>query len=213
MGRTTLITTVVSLLAITLPVWAEYVSIQGNLVDGVVDTTFFPDTGRLLIEQSSNLVTLNDPLALPGVINNGHVRIETFLHNVSGLTAVFWGGSFSLTFDYNDEPFELSGPISAIQLNINVFTENFSTIDGEGLWSAAAKQLPGSGVWPDGGGFSSIDSLTLVFNQDLSQYDWAEPIYGETVWSIIPNDSAIPEPATLALLVLGSLELLRRRTA
>ena len=81
-----------------------------------------------------------------------------------------------------------------------------------GVFNVSAN-LPGSNVWPDGGGFSSVDSLTFAFGQDLSNFDWREDLTGrvETLYSLFPDDRAVPEPATLALLAFGALALARKR--
>jgi hypothetical protein len=87
-----------------------------------------------------------------------------------------------------------------------------STIDGEGLWNATTKTLPLSGVWPDGGGSSSIDTLTIYLGTDLTGWDWSSPIPdGETTYNIVPSDSAVPEPGTILLLAAGLIGLRRRR--
>ena len=198
----------------SMPVFGEYVSIQHNLIDGIGDTTYIG--GVLRISTDSNALTLNDPTPLGGTIANGHVDLETYFHSFNPGTgeATFVGGSFDLTFDHEGSPYEMSGPIDGMVFIINSVTQTYSTIDGEGLFTAVTKNLPGSGIWPDGGLRSSIDSLTLGFNVDLTTYDWSEDMSDgrlETIYGLFPDERAVPEPASGAILLLGVVALLRRR--
>ena len=85
-----------------------------------------------------------------------------------------------------------------------------SRIDGLGDWFATTVNLPGSNVWPGfPNGFSGIDSLSIAFDDDLTNFNWDRAIVGrvESQYSIFP----IPEPATLVLLAFGGLVLSRKR--
>ena len=205
----------VGLVLVSAPASAQYASIQHNLFNGVGDTTFDPGTGEFRIHATtSNLLTLNDPTPLSGVIANTVIDLSTTFNQVLGTgQAQFTGGFLSLTFDFDGSPYEISGPITGVLFEISQVGPN-SKIDGLGRWTATTKNLPGSGIWPDGGGFSSLDSLTLAFGQDLSNFDWENQALNgrvESLYSLFPNDSAIPEPATLSMLALGAIAMLRRR--
>ena len=199
------------------PTFADYQSIQHNLINGVGDTTFNATTGVFNVSANTrDLLTLNDPTALGGAIQNTVINLSTTFNQIlPGPVAQFVGGSLSLTFDYDDgggfQSYEISGPITGMLFEINAATP--SKIDGLGRWTATTVNLPGSNVWPDGGGFSSVDSLTFAFGQDLSNFDWREDLTGrvETLYSLFPDDRAVPEPATLALLAFGALALARKR--
>ncbi len=197
------------------PAWATYESIQSNLSDGIPDTVFDVNTGKFSISQASNAITLNDPTQLGGTITDGFVDMKTWLSSYDSSTGVakFTGGSFLLTFDYDGTPHQISGPITAMEFQTNVYSSTYSTIDGEGLWKATTKNLPGSGDWPDGGGASSIKSLSLVFGCDLSTWEWNSSLTNcsESLYTLWPDDSAVPEPTSLLLIGLGTLLLYRRR--
>jgi hypothetical protein len=203
------------LASLTGPAWATYESIQGNLADEITDTFFDVDTGQFSISQDSNAITLNDPTPLGGTITNGTVNLETWFSGFDPVTgnAQFTGGSFMLTFDFDGTPYEISGPIEAMVFETNVYTPSYSTLDGEGLWTAATTNLPGSNDWPDGGEFSSIKTLTMAFNEDLTDWAWDADLVAsaESLYTLWPDDTAIPEPASLVLVALGSLMLYRRR--
>lgn len=216
-GRSVLcVVAIGALVSVAQPAFADYTGIQHNLFDSVYDTTFVD--GTLSVVGDSDLLTLSDPDALGGAITDAHVELETYFHHVEepapgDLKAVFWGGDYALTFKYDGTPYEISGPVLAMDFRFNDLPEpaELDMIDGEGLFTAAIKDLPGSGVWPDGGGYSSIDSLTIVFDAG-TMWDWYQDFNeGETIYSLAPNDGAAPEPAAMVLLAAGALGMLRRR--
>lgn len=213
-------------------------SIQHNLIDGINDTTYDGSTGRLAASSNSTALTLNDNGGIlhpngPTVVTNVQANIETFFHSqLSPATAKFTGGSLLLSFDFDPDgagpspvgSYSIGGPITAMEFTVNIVTPTFSTIDGEGLWNATTVNLPGSGQWLDGGGFSSIKSLTLAFGIDLTGFDWSSPtaVAGGTVgpgilesqYALTPDQTAVPEPASIMLLLACATgTLIRRRSA
>ncbi len=209
------------LMFVASPALAQYGSIAHSLfTDAGFNTSF--NAGVLNISSSNPGVSLFDPGpgTLPGSVSNVQFDMTSSFTGFDLGKAQFTGGSISLTFDYTDggtTSHEISGPITGLLFDFPVETAPGSgiyRIDGIGRWTATTKNLPGSGNWDDGGGFSSIDSLTLNFGQDLSSFDWANDVAsnGKTAYQLFPNDSAVPEPATLALLSLGAFAVLRRRS-
>jgi hypothetical protein len=210
--------------AMSTTTFAAYVSISHNLVNGQGDTTYNPGTQELMISASgANLITLNDPSAIAGTVSNGLVQLTTNFHTVNGSgAAVFNGGSYLLSFDFDaDGPgpgpalsYSIGGPIFAMEFTLVAITPTFYQIDGSGLFTASTVNLPGSGIWPDGGGYSTIDSLSLGFNGNIAGWNWDGTFPGsrvETTYSIVPNPNGVPEPASLALLAAGAMTLIRRR--
>ena len=198
-------------LVLALPAQAEYASIQVNLVNLVPDTTY--SGGWLTVDEDlSTGVTLNDPPnTLSATLDNISFFMTSEFQNVfldnGDVKAHFAGGNMELTFDYDSSPYYISGPISDMVFGV---TGTF-TIGGEGLFDAAW-DLPGSNNWP-APLLSSLKTLTFAFGQDLSTFDWTSDLLSGNVQSqitILPDDSAVPDPATL-LLVLPGLALLRRR--
>ena len=216
-------------LVVAQPASAAYISIQDNLVEGVPDTFFNHGNGELTISATgTNLITLNDSPAIPSgytISNSVTLLLNTTLDHFSGDGAAhFAGGSYLLTFDFTPSgggattSHSIGGPILGMRFTVNVITSNFSTINGEGLFTAVAPNLPGSNVWPDGGGLSSLDSVTLALETDLTGWNFDGPLPQgdpdgrlETFYSIFPDERAVPEPATLGLLACGALLLVRRR--
>lgn len=198
------------------PAFGAYASIQHNLINGVDDTNYNPGTGELTIDAfgaGGGGLSLNDPTNLAGARSNIVMHLSTFFHTIQGDgDIVFNGGSYSLTFDLGGNSYEISGPIYAIELSANISGPNL-VLNGSGLFTADTVNLPGSGVWP-AVGYSTLDTLTLAFNTGGQMWDPSGPIPGvrqETIYSLFPNDSGIPEPASLGLLALGGLLVARRR--
>jgi hypothetical protein len=214
MRKTSALLSVLAAFALAAPALADYTSIQANLIDLVSDTSFDGTTLSVMSNTANNL-TLNDPTSIGGSITNLVLNLETYFDSVffnPGPKALFVGGNVSLTFDHNGSPYELSGPISGMVFQITTTSPTLSQISGEGLFDAFA-DLPGSNIWP-ATGLSSIKSLTFAFQMNLAGFDWENgTLEGgriESLMTFLPDDSAVPAPAALALLLPG-FALLRRR--
>jgi hypothetical protein len=203
-------------LLVVIPAQAEYTSIQANMLNGIADTEYVGGVMTIDTLDTTSQLTFYDPGPTPLadlVSGNVDLDLTTTFHHVywdgPDLKAVFSGGSFSLAFTYDSNPYYIQGPISNMIFWVSGTGVN-SYIDGEGLFDAAY-DLPGSGDWP-APLQSSIKSLTITVGTDLSDFDWSTPLqdHNETVLTLYPDDSAIPAPATLLLLLPG-LALLRRR--
>ena len=183
------------------------------MLNGVPDTVYVNGVMTVDSNDSTSQVTLNDPGQLGGNVSNINLNLTTTFHHVywdgPQLKAVFSGGDFSLAFVYDASPYYIEGPISNMVFWVSD-TGSTSYIDGQGLFDAVY-DLPGSNDWP-APAQSSIKSLTLTFGRDLAEFDWGSDLDGhnETVLTLYPDNSAIPGPATLLLLLPG-LALLRRR--
>jgi hypothetical protein len=220
------LTGAVLVLAAAPSAFATYDSIQHNLINGVVDTSWDGVNGIFTLDAPSDEITLNDPGVLPGTISNGYVHMATYINDIiNPQRARFQGGTFAVTFDYDaDGPgpgqpvsYELSGGNNYLEFWVDFTSVDLSTIVGEGTWWATTKNLPGSGQWPDGGGLSSIGLLTIAFGMDLSNWQWGMNIdqtgteYMESMYTLWPDDRALPEPGSLILLALGAVGLVVAR--
>lgn len=216
--------TAIAMVAVAAPAQAAYSSIAHNLINGMSDTSFDSGSGAFSISSnSSNLLSLFDPGPAPlvGTISNAVINLDTTFDSVllGPPRALFTGGNLSLTFDYDPdgvgpapvEPSEISGPITAMVFEVKPFGPRWQ-LDGAARWTATTVNLPGSHIWP-ATTYSSVDSLSIVFDQDLSSWMFDTDLVGrvETQYSLFPSDTVIPEPASLALLALGALALVRRR--
>jgi hypothetical protein len=212
----------VGVVLMTAPAHADFAAISHNLLNGQADTSYNAGTGEFRVYSTvNNSLSLYDPgpATLPGAITNAVIDLSTFFDSVllNPSRAKFLGGTLSLTFDYDADgagpglatSHELSGTIDHIDFTISPAGPLWK-MDGAGLWNALVKNLPGSGLWPTT--LSSIDSLTIVFNQNLSNWDWEnDSLTGraETQYSLLPT----PEPTTVLVLVLGGFCLGKRRSA
>lgn len=216
----------VALGAIVLPATlavGQVTSVQANLFTGANDTNF--DGSTLTVSEASvlDLVTVNEASALSGYINMS-LDLTTNFDSVVLNTSVwgkFIGGSVSLKFDDGVNFYELGGPIDVLLVKIDFATGGgtpIAQLSAEGLFQAVTANLPmnPSGNWPVL--TSSLKGLIFQVGQDLTSYQWdnaggPDPWTGdaESQWQFIPDDSAVPEPTTLALLVLGGIAALRRR--
>ena len=214
MSKRSILAAAVIGLLIGLPALADaysYDSIQANLLDGSPDTSFVDGTLTIASGIGGGQLTLNDPTPLPGTVTDLDLNLTTnFIAPIQGtmpLQALFGGGSFSLTFKYDGVDHFIEGPIGGMVFYVSA--PQF--ISGEGLF-AALFDLPGSNDWAPAPLESSIKSLTLSFDQDLSDYQWDEPLdnHLETSLTLYPDDTAVPGPAALLLLLPG-MALLRRK--
>ncbi|MBN1491180.1 MAG: PEP-CTERM sorting domain-containing protein [Phycisphaerae bacterium] len=208
---------------------AYYNSLAHNLVgENLEDTVFDPETGLLSINDSTTGLTHNtDPaIAVPqggvGVQGYATVSLSTTLVGFDTPAhpgkAVFAGGNFSLSFlfdpegDGSYESYSIGGPIEGLVVECQPVNSSLTKFYGEGLWQAVTKSLPAD--WLDGGGYSSINTLTIDVGSDFTAgFDWTTGFAGQSLYSLFPNDEAVPEPGTLLLLAGGALFLRRRRVA
>ena len=169
----------------------------------------------------------------PGGLGDGYLQISTAgFHLGTNNNAGQWAGDYlaagvtSIEMDVN----RIAGP-SDVSLRILLFglggtwasTNLAPTLTGPGwqhlsfaLSAADLTYVPGSFVVPDGTGLLD-DTLSGVTNL-LIRHDSVVPtIPGQhpphiTATLGIDNVTAVPEPATLSLLAMGGLAVLRRRS-
>ncbi len=187
-----------------------------------------------------NLVTLTeDPTgALGGRFRNVSLTMSAVFQDF-GVTlpdparAYFTGDAtdyVDLSFEFKPTgaldftPYQLKGKLTEGSLRVTDASSTSSTLSGKFLFdtrpaAGGVIDLPGSGNWP-ATGLSTAVALTLVVGTDLSPYmDNAElwsvgfPVSMKTdsLFTLSPTEQPIPEPASLFLLALGALVVVRRR--
>lgn len=158
-------------------------------VDGV-DTAFDAGTGVLTMSASSLVITLDYDGATPqSSINPGSFDMTTTL--VSG--GHFAGGTFAFT---DTSGTLLSGNIVAID-----FAAVFDLMVGSGDAVVTVENL-------DGNLLGAAEIVSISFNLDPAVSDFSQSFTGLTKVNFI-----VPEPATMAILGLGSLLVIRRKRA
>jgi hypothetical protein len=175
----TLLPAIVVLVA-SSPVGATgYWSIQHNLFDALNDTWYSPSgaAGTLIVSATTPTLTQNPDPGGAMAPTGATVYLETYFTGTidPDRGAIFNGGSYSLTFDYdpdggtNYQSYEISGPIGDLYVKVAT-TGGPSTLAGRGTFDATTKNLPD--VWDDHGALSSIDSWVIVVAEDLAGFDW-----------------------------------------
>ncbi len=206
---------------------AEYTSIGVSAFDGVNDGSFDGTTLNWSVDQNAGafpiLTLLEDTGVLGGAISNVVLSISTTFVDFNQTLqnparAYFTGGNFSLSFNYGGGGGkEISGPITELSVEVTSSGPGLSVLSGIGLFDTGlgTVDLPGSNNWP-AGGLSTVAALTFAINGDLTNYDWSTSapaaIY-DSQFTLFPDEQPIPEPASLMLLVLGAVGLLRMRRA
>ncbi len=213
----------------------EYTEIQNDAFDGVSDASY---TGGVFSWSTSdttgfNLLSLyEDNAIVPGNTSNVTLTISGLTFQNYGVLpgpprAFLTGGNLTLTFDYDTggpvTSHQLSGPVSGASIEITAAGPGFSTLTGIVNFDTnlGVENLPSSNNWPAVGESTAV-ALTFAIGADLSSYQtaagWAsdmpddgDGVDYETVFSIVPEEQPIPEPAGLLLLAAGSLLFGRRR--
>ncbi len=205
-------------------------NIQTSWIDAVPDTFF--DGTKLTVSQTrvapANPVAVNEYGGTIDQFQTATVFLETYFDHVgfdgSDFFLVFQTGTLSVTFANSPVPpgwpgpYEISGPINALQVRLNNVVGGNSFLDAGGLFMAATTDLPGTGLWTPHGSngtlFSYIDGMIIDLGEDLSGYNWdTHPAWtgnAQSQFNLIPGVWPA-EPGSLSLLAAGALVLLRRR--
>jgi len=184
MKKFTVMTLLVLLCAGMAQAGIEFVGVDG------VATTYTADTGQLLLDSSSLVLTIDYDDASPqSQISPTSFNLSTTFN--SGMS--FSGGTFVINDD-SDASVILSG---------NVLTVDFSSagsfLVGEGTAQVVTSNLAG---YPEGP--SEIVSITFNLNPSFEGFD-------QDYTGLSKINLLVPEPATMALLILGGL-FVRKRT-
>lgn len=217
---------------------SAYTEIQNNAFDGVNDATY---VNHVLTWSSNdvtgfNMLTLiEDTGVVPGFTGDVSLSITSTFQNYNSTLqnparALFAGGVVDLTFQYSPTgavwtSHQLRGTISQGSVEITSTSPTLSTLTGIFNFNTNAaggmENLPSSNNWP-APGYSTAVALSFAIGADLSPlknnpaaWDSNIPqtpsVVFDTQFSFYPEERPIPEPASMALLVMGCLVALRRR--
>ena len=156
----------------------------------IVDTTYTAETGKLLVEGNGLVATVDyDDGSPQGSINPVSFSLDSQF--VSGMQ--FSGGTFAFINEG-----DLSTIFSGNILSLDFFAAGEMLV-GNGLAEVLESNLSG---WPEGP--SEIVSFTFDLNPKFLGFD-------QDYAGLSTIDFLVPEPATLSLLGLGALAMLRRK--
>ena len=158
----------------------------------IVDTTYTAETGKLLVGGNGLVATVDyDDGSPQGSINPVSFSLDSQF--VSGMQ--FSGGTFAF-INEGDLSTIFSGNILSLD-----FTAAGGMLLGNGLAEVVYSNLSG---YPEGP--SEIVSLTFALNPAYKGFD-------QDYAGMSKVNFLVPEPATLALLSMGGLALMRRKRA
>jgi hypothetical protein len=218
---------------------AQYTEVQNNAFDGVNDATYVSHvlTWSANDVTGFNILTLiEDTGVVPGLTGNVDLTLSSTFQNynvtlTSPARAYFLGGQMNLTFDYSPDgsvwtSHQLRGKIAQGSVEITSATPTLSTLTGIFQFDTndsllGVENLPSSNNWP-ASGLSTAVALSFAIGADLTPLltdpaAWDQDIpetagvIFDTQFSLFPEERPIPEPASLLLLLGGSIVFLRRR--
>lgn len=196
------------------PAPAAYIGISGLYSGWNHDMSFHPGTGHLSVVAqllgAAPSIGLLDPGALPGTVLNPRMELSTYLveETLDGMW-IFGGGDLMFTFDYDADgpggapatPHHIGGPIFRLELARIAITPSFIINQGTAYLAVNDLDLPGSGIWPDGGDLSILELPEFPLNA----------VTNELRFRLAPGGGGVPEPGSLLLIAIGLVAPLRRR--
>lgn len=211
------------LLFVAVPAYAATVDRVVFEIDSLsVNSDFYASTGQL-IWTNGGLATLR----YAGGTTKYRVSVNATWSDLTDLSplggpakASFGEGSFSATF-YNLVDSGKTTPIasaggtlySSFNFNEQETQENPSELYGAAVVQLTSWNVPGY-TWLEGlnspAGLTATTSNINPSNIVNYQSDWSSD---NTIITLLADESGIPEPATVCLLGLGALGLIRRKRA